>query len=188
MKNTTLTFRFLKRIGLNFSETEYGQVTIWQVFRRTIIRFRNAFLLKYCQNLVLLSPINARLIRPKIWRIVGCTVGKGVFIGAEVMLDSSNAKLIHLEDDVHIAARSILLCHQRDMESYKKHGSYANLPYLRKKVHLKKGCLVGTQCIVMPGVTIGEGAIVGAFSMVNKNIPAWTIAVGIPAKIIRNLK
>lgn len=42
--------------------------------------------------------------------------------------------------------------------------------------------LEGTGCIVMPGVTVGEGAVVGAGAMVTKDIPAWTLALGCPAK------
>lgn len=41
--------------------------------------------------------------------------------------------------------------------------------------------------IIMPGVTIGEGAIIGAGAVVTHNIPAWTIAVGSPAKVIKEL-
>ena len=41
--------------------------------------------------------------------------------------------------------------------------------------------------MVMPGVTVGEGAIVSAGSFVNKDIPAWTIAVGRPAKPIKEI-
>jgi acetyltransferase-like isoleucine patch superfamily enzyme len=40
----------------------------------------------------------------------------------------------------------------------------------------------------MPGVTIGEGAIIGAGSLVTKDVPAWTIAVGNPAMVVKVLK
>ena len=40
---------------------------------------------------------------------------------------------------------------------------------------------------MLPGVTIGEGAIVGAGSLVTKDIPAWTIATGRPAKVIKQI-
>ena len=40
----------------------------------------------------------------------------------------------------------------------------------------------------MPGVTVGEGAIVGAGSLVTKDVPSWTIVAGIPAKVIKELK
>ncbi|SHE34689.1 Acetyltransferase (isoleucine patch superfamily) [Fodinibius roseus] len=183
----SLTYRFLRKLGLNFSEKEYGQVSFWTVLKKTLLKLRNAFLLKYCTNSVLLSSINARSIRPKIWRKIGCKVGEGVFIGADCMPDSSNSSLIEIEDGVHIAARSIILCHQRDMSKYFADEDYGKLPYVRQKVHLKKGCLIGTQSIVMPGVTVGEGAIVGAFSLVTKDIPDWTIAIGRPAKVVKKV-
>jgi acetyltransferase-like isoleucine patch superfamily enzyme len=40
---------------------------------------------------------------------------------------------------------------------------------------------------IMPGVTIGEGAIIGAGSLVTKDVPAWTIAVGNPAMVVKEL-
>ena len=39
----------------------------------------------------------------------------------------------------------------------------------------------------MPGVTIGDGAIIGAYSLVTKDIPSWTIAVGRPAKVVKEI-
>lgn len=55
------------------------------------------------------------------------------------------------------------------------------------EVILKKNCRVGSHSVVMPGVTIGENSIIGAFSFVNKDIPANAIAVGVPAKVIRRI-
>ena len=51
-------------------------------------------------------------------------------------------------------------------------------------VLLKKNCRIGSHSVIMPGVTVGENAVVGAFSFVNKNIPDHVTACGIPAKII----
>ena len=42
--------------------------------------------------------------------------------------------------------------------------------------------------MIMPGVTIGDGAIVGARSLVTKDIPAWTIAIGNPARVVKNIE
>lgn len=52
-------------------------------------------------------------------------------------------------------------------------------------VVLKKGCRIGTHSTVMPGVTIGENAIIGAHSFVNHDVPADAVAVGVPAKPIQ---
>lgn len=44
---------------------------------------------------------------------------------------------------------------------------------------------IGTNVVILPGVTIGEGAVIGAGAVVSKNIPAYAIAVGNPAKVVR---
>lgn len=46
---------------------------------------------------------------------------------------------------------------------------------------LKRGCRIGSHCTIMPGVTVGQNAIVGAHSFVNKDIPSYTLAYGVPA-------
>jgi maltose O-acetyltransferase len=45
---------------------------------------------------------------------------------------------------------------------------------------------IGTRVIIMPGVTIGSGSVIGAGSIVTKDIPGMSIAVGNPARVIRN--
>lgn len=55
------------------------------------------------------------------------------------------------------------------------------------KVTLKKNCKVGSHSVVMPGVTVGENAIVGAFSFVNQDIPPNVVAAGVPARVINRL-
>lgn len=183
----SLGFKILKRLGMNYSETEYGNVSVSAIIKKTLKTLKNAILLGWFMDSGLLSPLLPRLIRPKILRLVGCKVGKGVFIGSEVMIDAGYADQIIIEDNVHIANRSLLLCHQRDLSDYCIGDDYSKLGYKIKKIHLKKGCLIGMNSMVMPGVTIGEGALIGASSLVTKDIPAWTIAAGRPAKVMREI-
>ena len=187
MKKLSFTYRFLKLLGLNFSEEEYGQISLWNMLISGLKHIRNAFLLKYCMYSVLLSPLNYRKIRPVLWRWMGAKVGKDCFIGYEVWVDMTNTHLIEMEDHVHIANRCLLLCHQRDLSDYHVGDDYAKLSYNKSKIVLKKGCLIGMNSMIMPGVTIGEGAIVGAGSLVTKDIPAWTIATGRPAKVVKEI-
>ena len=56
------------------------------------------------------------------------------------------------------------------------------------EIILKKNCKIGSHCVVMPGVTIGENSIIGAFSFVNKDIPANVIAFGSPVKVKKKIK
>ena len=54
------------------------------------------------------------------------------------------------------------------------------------KVVLKKNCKIGSHSVIMPGVTVGENSVIGAFSFVTKNIPANVTAFGVPAKVKGN--
>ncbi len=56
---------------------------------------------------------------------------------------------------------------------------------LRSYVYLKKHAIIGANTVILPGVTIGEGAAVGANSLVKSDLQPWTIYVGSPAKAIR---
>ena len=56
-----------------------------------------------------------------------------------------------------------------------------------KPIILHKGCWIGANSIILPGVEIGENTVVGAGSIVTKSVPGFCVVVGAPAKIIRNL-
>ncbi|MDD1651441.1 MAG: acyltransferase [Methanomicrobiales archaeon] len=55
-------------------------------------------------------------------------------------------------------------------------------------VLLRRNCRVGSHTVVMPGVTIGENTIVGAHSLVNRDLPANVVAYGVPARVQRALR
>lgn len=187
MSNLSRTYRFLRLLGLNYSEDEYGQISFFKVLKRVFKTYRDGFLLKFLMESWLLSPLLPRKIRPWIVKKIGAKVGKNVFIGSKVWIDSGHADMLILEDYVHIAGECTLLCHQRNLKNYYIGDDYAKLGYRVEKIHLKKGCLIGQRTMIMPGITIGEGAIVGAYSLVTKDIPAWTIATGRPAKVVKTI-
>jgi len=55
------------------------------------------------------------------------------------------------------------------------------------EVLLKRNCRIGSHTVVMPGVTVGQNSIVGAFSFVNKNIPDNVVAGGVPIRVIKKI-
>ena len=63
-----------------------------------------------------------------------------------------------------------------------RHGLYT------RPVLLKKNSWIGAGAIILPGVTVGENSIVGAGSVVTKDVPDNTIVVGNPAKVVRNVQ
>lgn len=185
--NLSWTYRILRKLGFNYSEDEYGHISLYDVIKRVLKTYKNEFLLKFVMDSWLLSPFTPRKLRPAILRCIGCKIGKNVFIGDHVRIDSGHADLIEIDDHAHLAGGCRLLCHQRDLSNYFVGDDYAKLKYRLGKIHLCRGCLVGMESFVMPGVTIGEGAIVGAGSLVTKDVPAWTIAAGRPAKVIKQI-
>ena len=73
------------------------------------------------------------------------------------------------------------------MSQYYKGASALKLPFLYEDVYIGKGCQLGLNVTIMPGVHIGEGTIIGTGAVVTKDIPAWSVAVGFPAKVIRGV-
>lgn len=148
-------------------------------------RKRKFFWMAYQKNW-LLDPATDK--RAKYWKKCGAHIKGKVNIGYDVYFDATNADYITIEDGVWIAARCIILCHKRPLRDYCVGDDYNELPHIHKEVVLKTGCCVGMGTIIMPGVTIGEGAMIGAGSVVTKDIPAWSIATGNPAVVVRVIK
>ncbi|WP_394330856.1 acyltransferase [Chryseobacterium gregarium] len=96
--------------------------------------------------------------------------------------------MITVEENVLISPKVVLFCHKRDLSQYYVGDQTNKLPFILEKIHLKKGCSIGIGSIILPGVVIGEGAIIGAGSVVTKSVPAWTIAAGNPAKVIKEIR
>lgn len=111
---------------------------------------------------------------------------------------------IQINDFVHIAALNEVRIGDNVLIASKvfitdlEHGSYAGnendsspdlivkeRPLSSKSVIIKDNVWLGEHVSVLPGVTIGENSIIGANSVVTKSIPANSIAVGIPAKVIK---
>jgi acetyltransferase-like isoleucine patch superfamily enzyme len=55
------------------------------------------------------------------------------------------------------------------------------------KVVLKQNCRIGSHSTILPGISVGENSIIGAHSLVNKDIPDNVVAFGVPAKVVRQL-
>lgn len=66
--------------------------------------------------------------------------------------------------------------------------SVSTIDNKKSQVILKKNCNIGSHSVVMPGVIVEENSIVGAFSFVNQDIPHNVVSMGVPAKVIKELK
>lgn len=183
----SLTYRVLHKIKLLNDSQKHGNISLLGFIAFSVKTMIKRCLFSYSYKGYFLEPLNKKFIRPLIWRYCGCQMGKNVHIGHMVRMDFGNPERIHLGDNVVLSNGVTILCHKRDVSNYKYGNSALNLPFLYEDVFIGKGCQLGINVIVMPGVHIGEGSIIGAGAVVTKDIPAWSIAVGFPAKVIKQL-
>lgn len=185
-KKLSITFKLLRALGFNYSEEEYGDVSLSKVIAKFFRNIKLKMLEKMLDS-ALLEPFEPRKLRAYFIRKMGCHVGKDVFFGDYVRMDTSYADMIYIGDYTHITSGCRLLCHQRDLSNYYVGDNAAECGYRLGEIHIGKGVMVGMETMIMPGVTIGDGAIIGARSMVTKDIPPYCIAVGSPAKVIKQI-
>lgn len=120
-------------------------------------------------------------------------VGDRVFIGRSHIVA---AMRVEIEDDVIISwgvtivdNNSHALCAD-DRKDDVEHWAMAKKDWTKVAMAptiLKRGCWLGFNAIILKGVTIGEGAIVGAGSVVTKDVPSHCIVAGNPARVVRHL-
>lgn len=106
-------------------------------------------------------------------------IGKNVFINFDcVFLDLGG---ITIEDNVLIAPKVSLLTEGHPTSIEDRHS------LIPKPIHIKKNAWIGANATILPGVTIGENAVVSAGAVVSKDVPDNTIVGGVPAKFIKNI-
>lgn len=131
------------------------------------------------------------------------TIGCNTYIGNSTFISRSS---ITIGNNVTIAWGCTIYDHDSHSLDYLERrkdisDEFTNIKTGKNFIHNKNWNVVNTQpikicddawigmnCIVLKGVTIGEGAIVGAGSVVTKDVPAWTVVAGNPAKVVKYLK
>ncbi|UCF06861.1 MAG: acyltransferase [bacterium] len=114
-------------------------------------------------------------------RINSC---RKVRITANVLIDTLYPELVEIEDDVGISRGAVIVAHfvTTDFLRDQLGGTVFN------RVVIKRGAYIGVNAIILPGVTVGEGAIVGAGSVVTKDVPPYTIVAGNPARVTKTIE
>ena len=115
-----------------------------------------------------------------MYKKMGVEIGEGCKFQFGVSLDYSHYWHIKIGNNVTLAPNVHVLAHDA---STKLHLGYTRIG----RVSIEDGVFIGAGCIILPGVTIGKNSIVGAGSVVSKNIPPNVVVVGSPIKVISSL-
>ena len=106
-----------------------------------------------------------------------------VRIAANVLIDSLYPELVEIEDDVFLTRGVVIVAHLMPTPFLRKFIGGTEF----KKFRIARGAYIGVNAIILPGVTVGEGCIIGAGSVVTKDVPPYSVAVGNPAHVIRKV-
>ncbi len=106
----------------------------------------------------------------------GLKIGKNSIINENCRLDPRGG--ITIGSNVSISAETIILTADHDPDSQDFDGRALT-------VRIADRAWVGTRVIILPGVTVGEGAVIAAGAVATKNVAAYSIVAGVPARLIR---
>lgn len=125
-------------------------------------------------------------LRAIFFRLSGIRIGKNSAVNMNVVfMDSFIPDSICLEDDVSIAPFVSLIAdsHPNNSVLYKEYGLCKS-----GKILIKAGAWLGVGCVILPGITVGKAAVIGANAVVTKDVDDYAIMAGAPAKKIGDVR
>jgi acetyltransferase-like isoleucine patch superfamily enzyme len=130
-------------------------------------------------------------LRERVWiqsrsglnrRAASLTIGKRSYIGPNAVIGLGGPVVIG--EDVQIGAGLTITAESHEAGP---DGSFVSGAVSRKGVTIGHRCWLGNNVSILDGVTIGEGAVIGAGSVVTRSIPAFSVALGAPARVTRSI-
>lgn len=138
----------------------YKTVAWWRLFRNWFV----IYLARYVPWLNL---------KNRMYRWLGVKVGKDVSVALSVVLDVFFPEEITIGDNTIIGYNTVILGHE-----------FLRHEMRRGPVVIGKNVVIGSNCTILPGVVIGDGAVVSSMSLVNKDVPPGAKVGGVPIRMI----
>jgi carbonic anhydrase/acetyltransferase-like protein (isoleucine patch superfamily) len=130
----------------------------------------------------LLVRIAPRGLLIPLHRLRGVKIGTGCYVDPTALLETAYPEQITIGDDVRITARAVIMAHIKGPHYHRQHNL---LPAQVKPVVLENHCFIGVNAVILPGVTVGQAAVVASSAVVTTNVPPLTMAAGNPATVIK---
>jgi acetyltransferase-like isoleucine patch superfamily enzyme len=128
-------------------------------------------------------------LRIRLLRMCGYKIGEGVYIGEDFIIiddlsDTQSMLQLEIGDRASISPRVTFVLHTQPNES-------RIVPYVNShkgSITIEADAWIGTGSVILPDITIGEGAVVGANSVVTHSVLPYTVVGGVPAHFIKSVK
>jgi acetyltransferase-like isoleucine patch superfamily enzyme len=111
------------------------------------------------------------------------SIGNRVSVGPENRLWASPRARLVIEDDVLLGPNVTIVTSNYGMTDRER--PMHDQEWVESDVRIERGAWLGANVVVLPGVTVGEGAVVAAGAVVTRSLPAFAIAGGVPAKVLK---
>ncbi len=175
--------RAIENLACGNPETSTGMRPSWELTQQKEISYDGAsptlfpsgenFLVGLRNRfLQLLARVAPDAWRGRLHRARGVTIGEGVSVGYDTIIETSYPWLVRIGDWVNIGMRTTIIGHFRSMVPTLK-GNFT--------VDIREGAFIGPGVIILPNIIIGEGAVVAAGSVVNRSVEPFTFVQGNPA-------
>jgi UDP-2-acetamido-3-amino-2,3-dideoxy-glucuronate N-acetyltransferase len=150
---------------------------------------------------VQLAP-DVNIFHPQLVNLYGCVIGSGTKVGAFVEIQKnavvgSKCKIsshsficegVVIEDEVFVG-HGVMFTNDRFPQATNPDGSLkAETDWSVEVTRVKRRASIGTNVTIISGVTIGEGALIGAGAVVRADVPDYAIVVGVPARVIGDVR
>lgn len=127
--------------------------------------------------------------RKIFYRMTNITIGKGVMINNNFIVSDDYKGLLIIGDRVSIAPNVTVICSSAPNNSRLQLNSYVKEKMIKdSKVIIEQDVWIGTNVTILGEVTIGEGSIIGAGTVVTKDIPPFSIVKGVPGEVFGQIK
>ena len=157
----------MRRTRTLIKTKDKNSMLYWNKIKNPIRICFNYLIIVLCRILPSLS------LKRWLLRRIGAKIGNNVSFGLESTIDVFFPELIEIGDNTIIGYRTTILTHEFLMNELRV-----------GEVKIGKNVMIGANCTILPGVKIGDNAVISAQSLVNKDIPDDAFAAGVPVKIL----